>query len=67
MSEHLLDVNEALKKVPVSRATLYRVIKRGQLRHIRIQSRILIRQGWLGQLIKRELSNAEQSDIGVNK
>lgn len=41
MSEHLLDVNEALKKVPVSRATLYRVIKRGQ--------------DWLGQLIKREL------------
>lgn len=52
MSEHLLDVNEALKQVPVSRATLYRVINRGQLRHIRIQSRILIRQDWLDEYLE---------------
>ena len=51
MTTRLLTAQEVLERAPISKSSLYALIRQGEIPHVKVAGRILIPESWLDDLI----------------
>jgi excisionase family DNA binding protein len=58
MTDNLLTVQEVANRLNVSRPTVYRLVKKGKIQHIKVEGSIRIKPGDLESFIERQTTPA---------